>query len=326
MRPPSETELCEAVKPCCAPSRPSTTTQKLQSTVTDPQTGQSHDTKALAAIPGGPALLGTDRPVFPIDGEGPLRKKEIAAFRMDKTTVTNARFQAFVAETGYVTDAERLGDSLVFQGLLPKGSPPSRAVANAPWWRMISGANWRNIFGPDTAGRLEMDHPVTHVSWNDARAFAVWAGGRLPTEAEWEHAARGGLADQPFPWGEREPNDTDFQPCNIWQGRFPHHDTGLDGYVGTAPAQSFAPNGYGLYNMVGNVWEMTCEAFKVRSLKKAVIAAHADKKGYKLSKGGSFLCHRSYCYRYRIAAKNSTSPDTSTSHLGFRLVYDAMES
>ena len=243
---------------------------------------------------------------------------------MDATTVTTARFAAFVAATGHVTDAERLGDSLVFEGLLPKGAPPSRAVAEAPWWRMIEGASWRLPAGPGGGDALP-DHPVTHVSWNDATAFARWAAGRLPTEAEWEHAARGGLGDVPFPWGAQEPDDHDFLPCNIWQGRFPDLDTGRDGYAGTAPARSFAPNGYGLYNMVGNVWEMTGDLFKVRSLKKAVIAAHAGKKGFRLSKGGSFLCHRSYCYRYRIAARNSTSADSSTSHLGFRLVYDAAE-
>jgi formylglycine-generating enzyme required for sulfatase activity len=242
---------------------------------------------------------------------------------MDTTTVTNARFQQFAANTGYVTEAELLGDSLVFQGLLPKGSPPSHAIAQTPWWRVIAGANWRNPVGPDSTTSLEMDHPVTHVSWNDAMAFAQWAGGRLPTEAQWEHAARGGLEDVAFPWGNTEPNDSDFFPCNIWQGQFPQQNTARDGFFGTAPARSFEPNGYGLYNMVGNVWEMTSEIFKVRSLKKDVVAAHTGKRGYRLSKGGSFLCHRSYCYRYRIAARNSTSPDTSTSHIGFRLVYPA---
>jgi len=273
-------------------------------------------------IPAATAFLGTDRPLLPIDGEAPLRTKRVAAFRMATTCVTNAEFADFVAETGFVTEAERFGESLVFQGLVPNGTPPSPAVAEAPWWRMMRGANWRDIYGPDTAGQRQDDHPVVHVSWNDATAYAAWAGGRLPREAEWEHAARGGLGDVPFPWGEQEPDDVDFQPCNIWQGPFPHRDLGLDGHIGTAPARSFAPNGYGLFNMIGNVWEMTSEIFKVRSLKKKVIAAHAGKTGFRLSKGGSFLCHRSYCYRYRIAARNSTSQDTSTSHLGFRLAFD----
>lgn len=271
-------------------------------------------------IPGGVALVGTASPVLPDDGEAPLRRKKLARFRLGATTVTNSEFQTFTEATGYVTDAERLGDSLVFQGLLPKGTPPTQAVAEAPWWRLVSGATWRRPAGPGGGNALP-DHPVVHVSWNDACAYAAWAGGRLPTEAEWEHAARGGLGDVRFPWGNQEPNDTDFQPCNIWQGRFPHQDLGLDGYQGTAPARSFDPNGYGLYNMIGNVWEWTSEPFRVRSLRKTAKAAHDGKAGFKLCKGGSFLCHRSYCYRYRIAARNSTSPGSSTSHIGFRLAF-----
>lgn len=309
------------MKPCCTPARQSglPTAPRAEPNVC----GREHDAaRDTVPIPGGTALVGTDKPYFRDDGEGPLRRKRMSCFTMDRTSVTNARFAAFVADTGFVTDAERLGDSLVFQGLLPKGTPPSRAVAEAPWWRMIPGACWRAPLGPGSEDACYPDHPVTHVSWQDAMAFAEWGGGRLPNEAEWEHAARGGLGDVPFPWGTEEPDDHGFQPCNIWQGRFPHQDLALDGYAGTAPARSFQPNGYGLFNMIGNVWELTSELFKVRSLKKSVQAMHAHKKGYRLSKGGSFLCHRSYCYRYRIAARNSTSADTSTSHLGFRLVYD----
>lgn len=311
------------MKPCCSPSRtPTDAGRRTAIPVVGTQTDAPR--AGVVYIPGGWAMLGTNRPYFASDGEGPLRKKKIAAFRMAETTVTNAEFQTFVDDTKYVTDAERLGDSLVFQNLLPKGTPPSHAVADAPWWRMIAGANWRDIYGPGTADHRRHDHPVVHVSWNDAKTYASWAGGRLPSEIEWEHAARGGLGDVPFPWGDEEPDDIDFQPCNIWQGQFPHQDLGLDGHVGTAPARSFEPNGYGLYNMCGNIWELTSEVFKVRSLKKEVIAAHAGKREFRLSKGGSFLCHHSYCYRYRIAARNSTSRDTSTSHLGFRLVHDAV--
>ncbi|MEL7115267.1 MAG: formylglycine-generating enzyme family protein [Pseudomonadota bacterium] len=273
-------------------------------------------------MPGGIALVGTANPILDVDGEGPLKRKKLKPFRMDQTTVTNARFQTFVEATGYVTDAERLGDSFVFVSFLPKDAPPSRAVAEAPWWRMVPGAHWKQIFGPGRDAELEPDHPVVHVTWNDAVAFAKWAGGRLPTEAEWEHAARGGLGDVPFPWGETPPNDHDHFPCNIWQGRFPTVNTEADGYDGTAPAKSFEPNGYGLYNMVGNVWEWTSDLFKVRSLKKASVAAHAGKSKFRLNKGGSFLCHASYCYRYRIAARSGSSVDSSTSHQGFRLVYD----
>ena len=273
-------------------------------------------------IPGGKGLIGTNLPYLSMDGEGPLRSKKIKPFRMDVTTVTNARFAAFVEATGYVTEAERIGDSFVFMHFLPDDAPPSQAVADAQWWRVIPGAHWRCIFGPGSEDAWEPDHPVVHVTWNDARAFAIWAGGRLPTEVEWEHAARGGLGDVPFPWGGKTPDDDDHFPCNIWQGRFPQSDLGLDGYRGTAPAQSFQPNGYGLYNMVGNVWEWTSEPFKVRSLKASAKRAHAGKVGFKLNKGGSYLCHISYCYRYRIAARSGSSPDSSTGHQGFRLVYD----
>ncbi len=268
-------------------------------------------------------LLGTARPELEMDGEAPLKRVRLKSFLMDQTAVTNARFATFVAAAGYVTDAERLGNSFVFSHFLPAGSPPGIAVAGVPWWRIVDGAHWSAPLGPGSGDAAQPDHPVVHVSWNDAQAFASWAGGRLPTESEWEHAARGGLGDVTFPWGEREPNDSDFFPCNIWQGRFPDLNFGLDGHIGTAPARSFEPNGYGLFNMVGNVWEFTSQPFKVRSLKKSVRAAQAGKAGYKLSKGGSFLCHASYCYRYRIAARTGTTPDSSTSHQGFRLVYDA---
>ncbi len=273
-------------------------------------------------IPGGQSLLGTNRPVLTADGEGPLRTIRVKPFRIDPTAVTNARFEEFVAATGHETDAERLGSSFVFQNFLPAADREKPRVAAAPWWCEVNGACWRDPYGPGSADRREPDHPVVHISWHDARAFASWAGGRLPNEAEWEHAARGGLGDVRFPWGNEEPDDTGYFPCNIWQGTFPDTDLALDGYAGPAPAQSFAPNGYGLFNMVGNTWEWTSEPFKVRSLKKSARAAHAGTRGFKLVKGGSFLCHASYCYRYRIAARSGTSPDSSTSHTGFRLVYD----
>jgi len=170
-------------------------------------------------------------------------------------------------------------------------------------------------------GSWKEDHPAVHISWNDAKVYAEWAGGRLPTEAEWEHAARGGLGDVKFPWGDLEPDDHENFPCNIWQGRFPDENSGKDGYLTTAPARSFAPNGYGLYNLAGNVWEWTSDTYKVKSLKKQVKERLKHMKNYKLSKGGSFLCHKSYCFRYRIAARSGTSPDSATTHHGFRVVW-----
>lgn len=284
-----------------------------------------------AEIPAGLAYLGTDAPFLPVDEEGPLRRQKIKRFWMDKYAVTVARFALFVKQTNYLTDAEKYGDSFVFHAHLPKDSYPDRIVVAAPWWRSVPGACWHNPTGPDFPTTPALNHPVTHISWQDAMAFAKWAKGRLPSEAEWEHAARGGLGDVKYPWGDEDPPTTIVQAegqdatnwkCNIWQGQFPDHNSADDGYFGTAPVDAFAPNGYGLYNMCGNVWEWTAQNFKVQSLKKQIKQAHLGKQGYKLTKGGSFLCHISYCYRYRIAARTSNSPESTTSHQGFRLVYD----
>lgn len=278
----------------------------------------SHPDPGRRAIPGGKALLGTNTPVIAEDEESPLRKVKVAPFVMDEAAVTNARFAKFVDDTGYITQAELFGESFVFRGLLPDGEHP--AVADAPWWLCVKKADWKNPQGPG-GDKCHPDHPVVHISWNDAAAFAKWAGGRLPTEAEWEHAARGGLGDVMFPWGDEAPDDENFFPCNIWQGRFPDVNWQKDGHYGTAPALSFAPNGYGLYNMSGNVWEWTAQHFTIRSLKKQLRQLHAHRAGFKILKGGSYLCHKSYCYRYRIAARTASSPDSSTSHQGFRLAY-----
>jgi formylglycine-generating enzyme required for sulfatase activity len=272
-------------------------------------------------VPGGTALLGTSDPQLPDDGEGPLRTRRIRPFRISATTVTNAEFAAFVKATGHVSDAERFGWSFVFWSDVPESIGRTLGVEGVEWWRRVDGAKWSEPRGPGTGADCRSDHPVVHVSWHDAVAYASWVGGRLPTEREWEHAARGGLGDVRYPWGDTEPDDLSFTPCNIWQGSFPHHDTAADGWHGTAPAESYDPNGYGLYNMVGNVWEWTSDAFRIRSLSRRAQARSRGIAGYRLSKGGSFLCHRSYCYRYRIAARSGTSPDSTTSHHGFRVVW-----
>lgn len=282
---------------------------------------------ALADIPGTTRpVLGTSFPRIPNDGEELRPSKPIRPFRSMVTTVTNSDFAAFVDATGYRTEAERIGWSFVFWLDVPKSIETSQGVVGTEWWRRIDGANWRDINGPGTfAEAWHADHPVTQVSWNDARIFADWAGGRLPTEAEWEHAARGGLGDALYPWGGLDPNDTDVLPCNIWQGTFPNQNTSADGFSSTAPAQSFGPNGYGLYNVVGNVWEWTADPYRIRSLKKAAKAKMKSMAGLKVAKGGSFLCHRSYCWRYRIAARVGNYPDSTTPHMGFRLVFDTDE-
>ena len=190
-----------------------------------------------------------------------------------------------------------------------------------PWWCKVDGAMWAKPNGLGSSVDNLSDHPVTHVSWNDANAFAKWAGARLPTEAEWEHAARGDIHGAIFPWGLEDP--TDAKPlCNIWQGEFPHKNTVKDGYEATAPVNSFTPNQLGIFNMVGNVWEWCSDPFIIRSQKKQArhrnAAARAN--GERLAKGGSYLCHNSYCYRYRIAARTGLSANSSAGHLGFRLV------
>jgi len=281
-------------------------------------------TVAIAKFPGGRSFVGTDDPVIRGDGEGPRRAVNLAAFGIETVTVTNARFAEFIAATGYRTEAERFGWSAVFAGLLPSGAQPSGASVETPWWVRMEGASWAHPEGPDSALDGRWDHPVAHVSWADARAFAEWAGGRLPTEAEWEHAAQAGGETRRFPWGEQEPDDRTVL-CNIWQGRFPAQNTCLDGFYGTAPAESFAPNPAGLFNMAGNVWEWTADAFRVKSLAKAAAARNrtARDRLQKVLKGGSFLCHASYCYRYRIAARSGVDSDSSASNVGFRVAYDS---
>lgn len=281
------------------------------------------DVSTKVRIPGGTFMLGTKDRIIPQDGEYPPRTAKLRPFAVDACAVTNARFARFIADTGYITDAQRYGWSFVFHGLLDNPDSYQR-LAGLEWWCHVEGACWEHPEGGGSDITARMDHPVTHVSWRDATAFATWAGGRLPTEAEWECAAQGGQRQARFPWGEAEPDDTGFTPCNIWQGTFPHTNTAADGYIGTAPAQSFGANGYGLYNMVGNTWEWTADRFRIRSLGKAAKHANAQaaKTGARVLKGGSFLCHKSYCYRYRIAARTFNTPDTTLSHTGFRLCYD----
>jgi sulfatase modifying factor 1 len=308
----------DAAKPCCGPSA------KRAPLTSGAVIRGAQNSYGAVQIPSGNAFVGTRHAGVPDDGETPLRRVKLKSFLMGETTVTNAQFEAFVKATGYKTEAERFGWSFVFWSEIPQHVGPTAAVVDVEWWRQVEDANWLDINGPNTqADAWFGDHPVVQISWNDARAYAAWVGGRLPTEAEWEHAARGGLGDVAFPWGEETPNDTTFMPCNIWQGHFPETNTGKDGYKTTAPAKSFEPNGYGLFNVVGNVWEWTTDPYRVKSLKKNVRTRVAQMKGYKLSKGGSFLCHRSYCYRYRIAARSGTSPDSATTHHGFRVVWPA---
>jgi len=256
----------------------------------------------------------------PSDGETPLHHVELADFYLDATTVTNAEFAAFVNATGYVTEAESLGVSAVFH-LAFRGNPEDvvNRVAEAPWWLAVRGANWIQPDGPGSNldGRLE--HPVVHVTWNDAAAYAAWAGKRLPTEAEWEFAARGGIDGARFPWGDALKPQGEWL-CNIWQGDFPARNTTNDGFLTTAPASSFPPNGFGLYQMVGNVWEWCADWFDPGYY---AVSPSKDPKGpptgaARVMRGGSYLCHDSYCYRYRAAARSCNTPDSASANMSFR--------
>ncbi|WP_244505387.1 formylglycine-generating enzyme family protein [Rhizobium sp. LCM 4573] len=277
----------------------------------------------MIAVKGGETFVGTNDPALVIDGEGPERKVNVNDFFLESETVTVSRFAEFVEATGYITEAEKFGYTAVFAGLLQDKMRVAENVAGTPWWARVHGAIWNAPEGPGSSIEERMDHPVTQVSWNDAMAFAQWVGGRLPTEAEWEHAARGGNRRRRYPWGDEEPTDEKVF-CNIWQGRFPHENTLADGFFGTAPARSFKPTEDGFYNLCGNVWEWTSEPFRVRSLSRhaKIRNEQARKNSDKVLKGGSFLCHKSYCYRYRIAARMGLSPDSASNNTGFRIAYD----
>jgi len=302
-------------------------------------------------IPGGEFTMGTDDEQGWTD-EKPPHPVRVGGFWMDAHEVTNAEFEKFVKATSYVTTAEKAPTAEEILAQSPPGTPapppevlvPGALVFTAPtmavpldsvanWWTWTSGANWRHPEGPDSGIAERMDHPVVHVSWDDAAAYAKWAGKRLPTEAEWERAARGGVENAPYVWGTARPSNKEPQ-ANIWQGEFPHHNTLRDGYLRTAPVGSFSPNAYGLYDMAGNVWEWCADwydhrAYMNRSRTMATIDPHGEEASrdprnpftpQRSQRGGSFLCNDSYCSRYRPSARHGCSPDTGMSHVGFRCV------
>lgn len=280
----------------------------------------------MTPVPGGEFLMGSaDADGWPADGEGPVRAITVQPFHIDVCCVTNEQFNTFVNATGYRTEAERFGWSFVFHLFLAPEqlAQVTQRVAGSEWWCRIDGAYWRHPEGPRSNIKQRWDHPVVHISWNDAGAYAAWAGKRLPTEAEWECAARGGLVQKRYAWGD-ELNPGGRHLCNIWQGTFPNLNTAEDGYVGTAPARSFKANGYGLYNVAGNVWEWCRDWF---SPDFHVTGPRIDPAGppvgdRKVIRGGSYLCHHSYCNRYRVGARTSNTPDSSTGNTGFRCVRD----
>ncbi|KAM4820884.1 formylglycine-generating enzyme isoform 2-T2 [Thomomys bottae] len=258
-----------------------------------PGAGSSAPTK-MVAIPAGVFMMGTDDPQIKQDGEAPARRVTIDAFYMDAYEVSNADFEKFVNATSYLTEAEKFGDSFVFEGMLSEQvkTDIQQAVAAAPWWLPVKGADWRHPEGPDSTVLHRPNHPVLHVSWNDAVAYCTWAGKRLPTEAEWEYSCRGGLQNRLFPWGNKlQPKGQHY--ANIWQGEFPVTNTGEDGFQGTAPVDAFPPNAYGLYNIVGNAWEWTADWWTVHHSAEDTLNPKGPPSGKdRVKKGGSYMCHK----------------------------------
>lgn len=281
-----------------------------------------HNEEGMVLLDGGDFLMGTDdEEGFKADGEGPVKKVTVKPFYIDIHTVTNKQFKDFVDDTGYKTEAEKYGWSFVFYKFIDKDYPGKlQQVPQTPWWLAAEDAYWFQPEGKGSSIEDRLDHPVIHISWNDATAYCKWAGKRLPTEEEWEFAARGGLEQKRYPWGdELTPDGKHF--CNIWQGEFPRHNTEEDGYLGTAPAISFPANGYGLYNTAGNVWEWCANDFQVNREGKTD-KNFVDGNLSKVMRGGSYLCHKSYCNRYRVAARSSNTADSSSGNIGFRCVKD----
>ena len=314
----------EKNKSCCAASRDTSSTNAGQVIVGNSKEGSFEN---MIKLPGGKFLMGTnDKDGFPADGEGPVREITLDPFYIDANTVTNLQFSKFINATAYITEAERYGWSFVFYGLLSEENKKAdfQVAAQTPWWCAIQGAKWNQPEGKGSDINERMDHPAVHVSWNDAMAYCSWANKRLPTEAEWEYAARGGLVQKKFPWGDELMQDNEHH-CNTWQGTFPDYNSLEDGYLGTAPAKSFRPNNFGLYNMAGNVWEWCHDWFSSDFHQSG---PRINPKGppngeAKVMRGGSFLCHHSYCNRYRVAARSSNTIDSSTSNIGFRCVKNA---
>lgn len=308
-------------------------------------------TEGMVFIPGGQYEMGAEGELTRPD-EFPIHPVKVDGFWMDIHEVTNAQFKKFTEATGYLTLAERAPDWEELKTQLPPNTPKppdSVLVAGsmifqatthpvdlrnyAQWWAWQPGADWQHPFGPDSDIEDKDDFPVTHVCFYDAQAYCKWAGKRLPTEAEWEWAARGGLEDKRYPWGDEHVDEGNYK-CNSWQGEFPYQNTEKDGHYYAAPVQSYAPNGYGLYDMAGNVWEWCSDWFHAEYYKMALekglqknpqgpSTSYDPQEPYaekRVQRGGSFLCNDIYCASYRVSARMPGSPDTGMPHVGFRCV------
>ena len=306
---------------CCAPRSVSVAGSPVDVAAIPPARAgtASHDERILS---GGSFLMGDHfAEGYVEDGEGPVHAVELAGFAIDVDCVTVRQFSEFVEQTGWATEAERQGFSAVFQLAVMARNADVIGQMGVPWWLAVRGADWRHPFGPLSTIDGLADHPVVHVSHDDARAYCAWAGRELPTEAEWEYAARGGLAGRRYAWGDELLPDGK-QRANIWQGAFPLFNSGADGWRATAPAGSFDPNGFGLYQTAGNVWEWCRDWFSpdYYAISPRVSPLGPDSGEERVMRGGSFLCHESYCNRYRVAARSSNTPNSSASNIGFRTV------
>jgi formylglycine-generating enzyme len=307
---------------CCAPSRGGDPRGDSPAQAATSARPAPIATANFVQLPATTFAMGSPRNEgYAADGEGPVHDVTLAAFAINRYTVTNAEFTEFVDATGFCTESERFEWSFVFAGLLPDDFPPTRGVAAAPWWRQVDGADWRHPEGPQSSIEGRENHPVIHVSWNDAVAYCRWSGTRLPTEAEWEFAARGGLEGRRFPWGDELVPGGEHR-MNVFQGTFPMTNTDADGFAGTCPVDTYEPNGYGLFNMTGNVWEWCADWFNPRTYtKKPVTDPRGPATGtHRVMRGGSYLCHESYCSRYRVAARSANTPDSAAGNIGFRVV------
>lgn len=310
---------------CCAPARddaasdpatanpaPTLASQTLRAAISDD----------LIPLKGGFFEMGGARSSHAADLDSPPRRVRLSPFRLAATTVTNRQFQHFVAETGYVTTAEREGWSFVFHLFLANQRDHPVHPEGTPWWRRVDGACWHAPEGPCSTIDARLDHPVVHISWHDAQAFCAATGTTLPTEAQWEFAARAGRRRGLFPWGNALVPVAGHQ-MNVWQGRFPFETTAEDGFTGTAPVTAFAPNAYGFHNLTGNVWEWCADGFGPLPI-AAARRPPLDPKGpsdapAKVMRGGSYLCHASYCERYFVHSRTHNTADSTTGHIGFRV-------
>ncbi|CAG9115883.1 unnamed protein product [Plutella xylostella] len=295
-------ESCSLAKEDVEKENEDKKTEEKETSVTKP------GLERMILVPAGEYQLGTDDVLIKADNEGPMRFVQLESFYLDKYEVSNKDFSEFVEATGYKSDAETFGDSFVFTLFLNgtfKEQLRDFRVAAVPWWYKVDGASWKNPDGPDSDIEDKMDYPASHMSWNDAKAYCTWRDARLPTEAEWEAACRGGRRGTTYPWGDKLLPDRKHM-SNIFQGSFPSYNSAKDGYIGTCPVDEFPPNDLGFHNLIGNVWEWTEDKWDDEVPTKRV------------KKGGSYLCHSTYCLRYRCSARYQNTEDSSAGNLGFR--------